>query len=262
MSNSSPIVVAAESFVPNCADELKPYVGKKFSTIAEAVDFYKVYGEACGFDIRMGSLKKSLDKTTVIWRYREGVKNTSNDLVKSADGLDLVDRKRKSSMRCSCLARLVPKFIGVEGYIVHLFTEAHNHALYDGSYKLFLKANRKVGYMHQKFFLDCHRVNIGPMKYFKLMKETIGSYANVGCSSVDVKNMARDLRAFVVGVDAQMLLDQFYQKRKLCSAFYFEYATDSEDCLSRLFWSDPIARRNYHVFGDVVSFDATYSTNK
>lgn len=174
------VKVTGESFVPNCAAELKLYVGKKISTIAHAADFYKVYGEACGFDIRMGSLKKSLDKTTVTWRHiycnREGVKNTSNDLVELANGLDLVERKRRRvSMRCSCLARLVLKFIGVEGYIVYLFTKAHNHNLYDGSYKLFFKGNMKLGYMHQKFFLDCHRSNLGPMKSYKLVKETVGS---------------------------------------------------------------------------------------
>ncbi|XP_074376755.1 protein FAR1-RELATED SEQUENCE 1-like [Apium graveolens] len=44
--------------------------------------------------------------------------------------------------------------------------------------------------------------------------------------------------------------------------FFYEYQTDSDGHLTRLFWADVRGRRNYEVFGDVVSFDATYRTNK
>lgn len=37
---------------------------------------------------------------------------------------------------------------------------------------------------------------------------------------------------------------------------------DSEEQLCRLFWADRIARDSYASFGDVISFDATYDTNK
>ncbi|KAL8123920.1 hypothetical protein AgCh_011795 [Apium graveolens] len=37
---------------------------------------------------------------------------------------------------------------------------------------------------------------------------------------------------------------------------------DSDGHLTRLFWADVRGRRNYEVFEDVISFDATYRTNK
>ncbi|XP_074305614.1 uncharacterized protein LOC141640832 [Silene latifolia] len=46
------------------------------------------------------------------------------------------------------------------------------------------------------------------------------------------------------------------------SGFFFDYDVDSDGSLSKAIWADGIARRNYSVFGDVVSFDPTYSTNK
>ncbi|KAL3633264.1 hypothetical protein CASFOL_022791 [Castilleja foliolosa] len=64
------------------------------------------------------------------------------------------------------------------------------------------------------------------------------------------------------GCDAQMILNNLFNKRELSNAFFFEYDTDDKDHLTRLFWADPISRRNYAAFGDVVSFDATYSTNR
>ncbi|XP_074306307.1 protein FAR1-RELATED SEQUENCE 7-like [Silene latifolia] len=44
--------------------------------------------------------------------------------------------------------------------------------------------------------------------------------------------------------------------------FFFDYDVDSDGSLSKAIWANDIARRNYSVFGDAVSFDPTYSTNK
>ncbi|KAH6780797.1 hypothetical protein C2S52_012034 [Perilla frutescens var. hirtella] len=51
-------------------------------------------------------------------------------------------------------------------------------------------------------------------------------------------------------------------KRELCLTFFFDYCVNADDQLTRLMWADPICRRNFTLFGDIVSFDATYSTNR
>ncbi|XP_074318648.1 protein FAR1-RELATED SEQUENCE 9-like [Silene latifolia] len=55
-------------------------------------------------------------------------------------------------------------------------------------------------------------------------------------------------------------------KLLVCNREGFTYAkklkTDVDGSLIRAVWADGIARRNYSVFGDAVSFDPTYSTNK
>ncbi|XP_074300629.1 protein FAR-RED IMPAIRED RESPONSE 1-like [Silene latifolia] len=44
--------------------------------------------------------------------------------------------------------------------------------------------------------------------------------------------------------------------------FYFDYDLDDDGSLRRAIWADGTARDNYKIFGDAVSFDPTYSTNK
>ncbi|KAL3618588.1 hypothetical protein CASFOL_037670 [Castilleja foliolosa] len=110
--------------------------------------------------------------------------------------------------------------------------------------------------------MTCAKVNMGPLKSYRLYEEMVGGYSNVGCTSVEFKNSNRDLKAYAKGCDAQMILNNLFKKRELSNAFFFEYDTDEKDQLTRLFWADPISRRNYAAFGDVVSFDATYSTNR
>ena len=51
-------------------------------------------------------------------------------------------------------------------------------------------------------------------------------------------------------------------KKKFLPDFSFEYSVDQKNALTGLFWADALCKRNYMEFGDVVSFDATFNTNK
>nr|GEV74904.1 coatomer subunit gamma-2 [Tanacetum cinerariifolium] len=61
--------------------------------------------------------------------------------------------------------------------------------------------------------------------------------------------------------DAQMLVDKLNDRKKHVPNFSFEYKTVNDE-LSRMFWADETMKCNYIAFGDVVSFDATYRTNR
>ncbi|CAH9112161.1 unnamed protein product [Cuscuta epithymum] len=171
-------------------------------------------------------------------------------------------QRRRVSNRIGCKARLVLRFAGANTYMVTLFEEKHNHCMASSSSMPFLKVNRKLDIGHQKFFLNCVKANIGTTKCYRLYKETVGGYSNIGATSVDFRNFKRDLKAYIVGVDAQMLVDKLFRKKEVSSAFAFDYDIDESDQLTRIFWADPVCIRNYALFGDAVSFDATYETNR
>ncbi|XP_021717028.1 protein FAR1-RELATED SEQUENCE 5-like [Chenopodium quinoa] len=95
-----------------------------------------------------------------------------------------------------------------------------------------------------------------------MVKEYVGGYENIGASRNDIKNFHRDLKAYIEGSDAQMFVDNFKRKKLMWSAYFFYYEMDEDDCLCRALWADPICRRNYAVFGDMLSFDTTYQSNR
>ncbi|XP_024978997.1 protein FAR1-RELATED SEQUENCE 5-like [Cynara cardunculus var. scolymus] len=66
---------------------------------------------------------------------------------------------------------------------------------------------------------------------------------------------------FVGNKDSQMLLNVMANRRKVCPEFFFEYKCDDKELLA-IFWADETARSNYRKFGDAISFDATFRTNK
>ncbi|KAK1387075.1 hypothetical protein POM88_015253 [Heracleum sosnowskyi] len=76
----------------------------------------------------------------------------------------------------------------------------------------------------RNFAFNVASSNTGPVRAFNFLKSLTGSYADVGATAVDFKNWMRDIKVFIGKHDADMILQK--------------------------------------SFGDVVSFDATYHTNK
>jgi len=243
-------------YIPSVEGSLKPYIGQSFDFLIDGIHFYKTYAAAAGFGVRLSTLGRSTDGV-IKWRYalctRAGAKNVRTK--------DVSPKTRRPSSRCGCDAKMVLKF-SYGRYIVWKFEERHNHKPCTEDEREFLPANRKLSEQHQSFILNCARANIGGTRSHRLYSEFVGGYANVGAQTRDFKNFARDLKAYVSGRDAQMLINRLLEKQQMCPAFYFEYYADRNDQLSRIFWADAISRRNYAAFGDVICFDATYQTNK
>jgi hypothetical protein len=42
----------------------------------------------------------------------------------------------------------------------------------------------------------------------------------------------------------------------------WDFEVDEQGILMRVFWADAMSRKNYKLFGDVVSLDLTYTTNR
>ncbi|KAH6763391.1 hypothetical protein C2S52_020824 [Perilla frutescens var. hirtella] len=253
----------SEHYIPGCESSMKPLVGMMFKNLSDGIEFYKVYAARCGFDIQLGTAKKHKDGTITL-RYvycnKQGSKNSAKEYG-DASG-HVMKKRRKVSRRMNCMTRISFKFKGEHEYVINLFEDRHSHGLFPDKYKEFLKGNRKLDHVHQKFMLNCVRANVGPMSCYKIFKQVVGGYSNVGCTSSDVKNFTHDLRAYIDGAEAQMILDNLFRKRELCPAFFFDYCVNADDQLTSLMWADPICRRNFALFGDIISFDATYSTNR
>lgn len=57
-----------------------------------------------------------------------------------------------------------------------------------------------------------------------------------------------------------MFVAQLRRKKEINSSFFQDFEVDENGRLVRVFWADSISRKNYSHFGDIVSFDSTYTT--
>lgn len=255
-------------WVPNCDDSYKPHVGQCFSSFETAFHFYEEYGRRCGFDVRRSTRKKS-NKGDVLLRYyichREGFGDVKSKISDDIDDDENSKKGRKMMFsRCGCNANLRLRLLGKDGngVCVYKFVEKHNHKLVDPEGRHFLKSGREMSLGQKSFAFDASKVKIGASQAHELMKELVGGYENVGATVRDFRNWSRDLKQGIGQKDAQIILDKFKMKKEKHDSFYYAHDVDSSGHLTKLFWADPIGRRNYEVFGDVVSFDATFGTNK
>ncbi|KAL2904234.1 Protein FAR1-RELATED SEQUENCE 8, partial [Bienertia sinuspersici] len=86
---------------------------------------------------------------------------------------------------------------------------------------------------------------------------------NLGVSKRDTRNVIdKKRRLQMQGGDANAMLEQFDKMVADNQNFYHRYRLDDDGNLKDVMWVDARCRVAYEEFGDVVSFDSTYLTNK
>nr|XP_017217077.1 PREDICTED: protein FAR1-RELATED SEQUENCE 5-like [Daucus carota subsp. sativus] len=211
-------------WIPECSEGLKPYIDQRFSDLDQDFIFYKEYGRSSGFDIRWSTERSDRDGNTIEKYFvcsRSGRPDDKN-----------VDKK-------------TPK------------------AEENGKGGMqFLRCSRSLTEFHKRFIFDASKSNVGASRAYTIVKSVIGSYEDLGATVVDFKNFPRDIKQHIGKHDTDMIVQKFRDIQESSDPnFKFEYKTDSANHLTQLFWADGEGKRNYEVFGDAVSFDATYRTN-
>ncbi|XP_074298924.1 protein FAR1-RELATED SEQUENCE 5-like [Silene latifolia] len=235
-----------------CPIHLKPIIGMVFDTLELGITFYEAYGKECGFVTRKGAQKN-----------KQGVITHKTCLCNKAGECEAKGKKhRRQRTRVGCLARINFKRIANGKYQIYGFVEGHNHMPATPLTMVHLTQTRELNIVHIKMIVDNSKVNKGPVMIYRMFKEYVRGYQNVGASLEDFKNFSRDIKKFLSEGDAQMLIEHFMKIKRMCPSFYFDFEVDEKGRLSHIFWADPISIKNYLLFGDKTSFDTTFRKNK
>ncbi|KAJ9552186.1 hypothetical protein OSB04_016231 [Centaurea solstitialis] len=250
--------------IPNVPEGVTPVVGTVFETIGHCIDMYKKYAFHVGFDIRRSTEHTFRDKSIrmkYLVCHRPGVPNK-----RSIDST--TDGKRRKALRNSsfkvtgCKAQVGFRRVkGTTQFLLYYFYPNHNHSLFDESDRLLSRNSRQMKFSDKMLVHRAARANIGALKAHQIQVCLKGGYEEVGCSKSHYKNYKRELESFIGDGDVQMVLNMFNERLVNGTNFAFEYKV-SEGKLRGLFWADELSRFNYSEFGHVISFDATYRSNK
>ncbi|XP_074297185.1 protein FAR-RED IMPAIRED RESPONSE 1-like [Silene latifolia] len=124
------------------------------------------------------------------------------------------------------------------------------------------KISRSLDMFQKTLILDNSKLNIGAGLTFRQVKELVNGYENIGATLIDFKNFQRDIKCYIGLRDADLFIDRLEKLKVTQPQFYFAYDVDPQNRLTKFFWADATCIRNYSFFGDAVSFDPTYGTNK
>ncbi|KAK9672200.1 hypothetical protein RND81_12G083900 [Saponaria officinalis] len=232
----------SQQWIRKVEEEFTPRLGMEFDTLEDGIQFYRIYAIACGFDIRKSTQRRFRDKiirTKIILCHREGFGESKK--LKKLVNMEIAETsKRKERVttikRFGCTAMI--KFVFKSGkYVICEFREGHNHPFVLLENREFHKLSRNLTLYHKQTIINHSKINIGASKTYRICKEVANRYENVGASLLDFKNFKREVKLFIGDADAEI---------NLC----------------RVFWTNAHGKAAYLAFGDGVSFDPTYGTNK
>ncbi|GJR78678.1 FAR1-related sequence 5-like protein [Tanacetum coccineum] len=210
-----------------------PVEGTYYDTVDEAIDMYTKYAEMGGINVDTldpeYSDKQKRNTTTHVTGCKARIK-----LV-----LDIVSRRYK-------LDQFYPK---------------HNRMLILKEYKHFIKKQRKMTQAEKMFIVKAATNKIGATHAHNLLSSMKGGYEYVHGTTDYFKNHQRDVNVFIGESDAQMLINKVENRKMYVPNFTFQYKVENSELVT-VFWDDEVAKCNYKEFGDIVSFDATFNSNK
>ena len=139
----------------------------------------------------------------------------------------------------------------------------HNHTLHLPQTSHLMASQRKISELQGFEIETADNAGIGPKAAHELACIQVGSSANLSYTLRDHKNYLRGKRQreMAYGQAGSMLM---YFQEKIAENPSFQYALqmDREEQIANIFWVDAKMITDYAYFGDVVSFDTTFGTNK
>ncbi|RYR09650.1 hypothetical protein Ahy_B05g078035 isoform B [Arachis hypogaea] len=104
---------------------------------------------------------------------------------------------------------------------------------------------------------------IRPSKTYQSFVAAAGSHCELGFIEKDVRNyITRKVRNIFEEDDAKKFGKYLVRMKEKNQNFFFELNLEGDHCIKHVFWADARSRATFDYFGDVVSFDTTYNTNR
>jgi zinc finger SWIM domain-containing protein 3 len=209
----------------------------EFNTIDEAWMFWISYGGQKGFEVRkMYTNKRKSDGKVRSCRY-----------VCANEGHRKKDKRDREK----------------ETYKVADLILEHNHMLQLPQTSHLMVSQRKISELQGFEIETADDAGIGPKAAHELACVQVGGSSNLSYTLRDHKNYlrAKRQREMAYGQAGSMLM---YFQDKIAENPSFQYALqmDIEEQIANIFWVDAKMLTDYAYFGDVVSFDTTFGTNK
>lgn len=257
--------------IPPPDTNLEPFEGMEFESEEAAKAFYNSYARRVGFSTRVSMSRRSRRDGAIIQRSfvcaKEGFR-VDKDKDKDKPGhVDGRVKRPRAETRVGCKAMLVVKIQDSHSarWVVSNFVRDHNHELVPPDKVHCLRSHRHVSGSAKSLIDTLQGAGIGPSGIMSALIKEYGGISNVGFTERDCRNYMRSSRQRTLGGDTQLLLDYLRNRQAVAenrSLFYAVQGDDEDQCMSNIFWADPKARTNYTYFGDTVTFDTTYRSNR
>ncbi|KAK6939135.1 MULE transposase domain [Dillenia turbinata] len=236
---------------------LEPYEGMEFDSEESARIFYNSYARRIGFGTRVSVYQRSRRDGSIICRQvvcsREGFRRR---------GSENGTKRKRTVTRVGCKAQLTVKKQPSGKWAVSKFVKEHNHELVSPDKVHCLRSHRHVSGSARSLIDTLQAAGMGASGVMSVLIRESGGVNNVGFTKVDCQNYMSSSRQKTLGSGGQLVFDYLKRMQEEDPNFFFATQGDFENSPGTVFWADGNARKNYGYFGDTLTFDTTYRTNR
>ncbi|CAJ2638775.1 unnamed protein product [Trifolium pratense] len=277
-----PVVEGVEKLVNNIHENIvqhgqegvvdyTPHLEMEFESEVAAYDFYNEYSRRIGFGIRREYGNKSRKDGILTSRrftcFKEGNR--------SVDKRDRLIKEGRAETRTGCQARMVISLDRKVGkYKVVDFVAQHNHDLQPPGYVHMIRSHRRL-HASQVVVADESGLKQDFQEYVSEhdefgLKQDFQEYVSkhddgidiIGYSGQEIMNYlpTKRMRSLMYGEVGALLMH--FKRQSENPSFFYDFQMDIEEKITNIFWADAQMINDYEYFGDVITFDTTYKSNK
>ncbi|CAN1156482.1 Protein FAR1-RELATED SEQUENCE 5 [Linum perenne] len=237
--------------------DLEPYEGMEFESEEAAKAFYNSYARRLGFSIRIQYSRRSTRDGPVIQKQLVCAKHGFSNLKGK-------NRKRlRAATRVGCKACIWIKMKNSGNWVVYSIVREHNHELVPPDQVHSLRSHRQIAGSAKTLIDTLQAAGMGPHRIMAALIRECGGVSNVGFTEMDCKNYIRSKRVRNMQGNIQLLVDYLKQKNAENPDFFYAVQGEDDDQFTgNVVWADPKARLDYASFGDTVTFDTLYRSNR
>ncbi|XP_042950377.1 protein FAR1-RELATED SEQUENCE 5-like [Carya illinoinensis] len=225
-----------------------------FKSEEELLSYYKRYGQQSGFGImtqRSHRFEDGSIKYVTLGCARGG---------KARNRTTNVARPRPTS-KTECKAQINVMF--KKGVLkVSSVNNSHNHGL-SPQMSRFFRCNREVSESVKRVLDINDQAGIRMNKSFASLVQEACGFEKLPFTEKDCRNYIDKARHLRLGKGGAGALSEYFTRMQYKNDGFFSLMDmDDEGRLRNVFWADARSRAAYKYFGDVVTFDTTYLTNR
>ena len=228
-----------------------PHLEMEFESEVAAYEFYNKYSRRIGFGIRREYGNKSKKDGILTSRrftcFKEGKRGV--------DKRDHLTKEGRVETRTGCDARMVISLDRKIGkYKVVDFVTQHNHLLEPPGYFHTPRSHRQISESRASQVVAADESGLKRKDFHEYVYKQDGGIDAVGYLQT------RRMRSLKYGEAGTLLMH--FKRQSENPSFFYDFQMDVEEQLTNVFWADAQMINDYGYFGDVITFDTTYMTNK
>ncbi|XP_042952303.1 protein FAR1-RELATED SEQUENCE 5-like [Carya illinoinensis] len=232
----------------------EPKSGMEFNSLEELLCYYKEYGKKCGFGVMTKRTDRGEDDSvryvTLCCARGGKARNRTLNVAKPRPTGKTECKARINALKQDRVLRLTT---------VH---NIHNHGL-SSKKSRFFRCNREVSDAVKRVLDTNDQAGIRASKSYGSLVVGAGGFENLPFLEKDCRNYIDKARHLRLGAGGAGALRQYFLRMQYKNpGFFYMMDIDDDGRLKNVFWSDPRSRAAYQYFGDVVTFDTTYLTNR